>query len=48
MIIAFLPNDLPDQKWQAVTQHLDDHIGVELETSSVYLNTAVAFKLGVT
>ena len=34
-LIAFLPNDLPNLKRQAATQHLDDHVGAELETSRV-------------
>ena len=37
IMIAFLPNDLPNLKWQAVKQHLDDHVGAELETSRVYI-----------
>ena len=35
IIIAFLPNDLPNWKRQAVRQHLDDHVGAESETSRV-------------
>ena len=35
--IALLPNDLPNQKRQAVPQHLYDHVGAELETSRVYV-----------
>ena len=33
--IAFLPNTLPNWKWQAVKHNLDDHVGAELETSHV-------------
>ena len=36
-LIAFLPNDLPIKKWQAVKQHLDNHVRAELETSRVYI-----------
>ena len=36
ILIAFLPNDLPNQKRQAVKQPPDDHVGAELETSHVY------------
>ena len=33
---AFLPNDLPNHNLQEVTQHLDDRVGAELDTSRVY------------
>ena len=35
IIIAFLPNDLPNYKRQAVKQHLDDHVGAELVEQAV-------------
>ena len=35
VVSAFLPDDLPDLKRQALKQHLDDHVGAELETSRV-------------
>ena len=33
--IAILPHDLPSYERQAVKQHLDCHVGAELETSRV-------------
>ena len=36
ILIAFIPNDLPKHKRQAVKQHLDDRVGAELETSRAY------------
>ena len=41
-LIAFLPNGLPNWKWQAVKQHLDDHVGTELETSRAYSEGAAS------
>ena len=38
ILIALLPNDLTIYKWQAVKQHLDDHLGPEFETSRVVIS----------
>ena len=36
IIVASLTNGSPNRKCQAVKQHLNDHVGAELETSRVY------------
>ena len=38
-ILIELHSFLPNWKSQAVKQHLDDHVGAELETSPVYAST---------
>ena len=45
ILIAFPHKALPNQKQQAVTQHLDDHVGAEFETSHVYIHTGTSAEL---